>query len=189
MTIKGKFYCIYCSRCFVNKSQYDGHVNSHKIEESPYICQTCDKRFAYKSNLKRHPELFSTLFALESFWLTDHVMLAQQPFCWIFFNTFVSFKMWLCSVACGLMSFSHMNYNDTNRSTKKPHVCTKCGNGFTTKFALKDHMDRHDNKREILLYILQQMLCQQKSVWYLVVKPFPHFVQTWGFFVDLFVSL
>ena len=57
-----------------------------------------------------------------------------------------------------------MNYNDTNWFTKKPHVCTKCGNGFTTKFALKDHMDRHDNTREMLLYILQQMLCQQKSV-------------------------
>lgn len=37
---KGTFYC--------------GHVNSHIIEESPCICKTCDKRFAYKSNLKRH---------------------------------------------------------------------------------------------------------------------------------------
>jgi hypothetical protein len=29
-------------------------------------------------------ELPSTFFALESFWLMDHVMLAQQPFCWFF---------------------------------------------------------------------------------------------------------
>lgn len=45
--------CTHCTRFFPTQYHVDIHLRSHKITEFKY-CDTCHKKFKYKSTLKRH---------------------------------------------------------------------------------------------------------------------------------------
>lgn len=51
---KKNYSCKYCGKNYWNKTDCEGHINTHHLNLKPYVCRVCSVPFCYKQSLKRH---------------------------------------------------------------------------------------------------------------------------------------
>nr|XP_040044140.1 zinc finger protein 664-like isoform X2 [Gasterosteus aculeatus aculeatus] len=108
-----------CGKYFQLKNSLLGHVRrTHRVDE-PYVCNTCGKRFIYKSTFETHKTVHSE----------------EKPF-----SCKTCGKHFKCS--------SYLKFHMTQVHTgKRPHSCSTCGKTFTKTSHLKSHLLIHSGER------------------------------------------
>ena len=57
----GKYRCDWCSKCFVKKTDMEGHVNSFHLKKKSLVCEYCNRAFYYIQSLNRHKKTCQAL--------------------------------------------------------------------------------------------------------------------------------
>ncbi|XP_019712032.1 GDNF-inducible zinc finger protein 1 [Hippocampus comes] len=148
-TSKGKFSCSECNRSFHYERSYLKHMSTcHGVKaDLVYRCETCQKTFSNRSNLRIHEK---------------HVHSSERLFtCEICAKTFKRKKdvvrhhkqvhdphVHQCS-DCGksLSSKASLKLHKRTHSGIKAFVCTDCGARFTQNSALKMHHRIHTGEK------------------------------------------
>uniref|UniRef100_A0A0B6ZL64 C2H2-type domain-containing protein n=1 Tax=Arion vulgaris TaxID=1028688 RepID=A0A0B6ZL64_9EUPU len=53
----GNIECEVCGKRFPSRRSLQGHMNSFHLHQKPYICQKCNRSFAYQTSLYFHERL------------------------------------------------------------------------------------------------------------------------------------
>ena len=127
---KKSWQCELCGEVFSKKGQYFEHFNSHEEEEG-FKCPECGRYFKKKENLKWHMATTRHTFK-------DNVNISSADIATSLFGMKVSDR------ESGKKSSepSSIQSHSSTQKGKKSYECKDCGEGFTRKYQLTDHLSQ-----------------------------------------------
>ncbi|KAI8914372.1 hypothetical protein EDD86DRAFT_234740, partial [Gorgonomyces haynaldii] len=135
-----QYQCDTCSRTYKRKEHLTRHQKTHKDKE--FKCTECDAQFHYQHHLKRHmsvhiPRLFNCPDCTQSFTrkalLTRHQKEHQESPVY----------------HCAQCSMEFPTWSLLMQHTKSHLECHHCGQTFTKRESLNEHLQRYKKDREI----------------------------------------
>lgn len=120
---KYRYVCSFCGKKFFLKTNYEDHLNKH-TGNRPYKCDQCDKRFGFRSMLKKH-KIF--------------VHSTDRPF-----------KCGYCMKGFKFMNL--LNNHVTIHTNHSKHICSTCNKNFSTASTLKLHQQKCSNPQTSITF-------------------------------------
>lgn len=114
-----QYSCNFCSKIYFKKASFTYHLKTKHQADRPHQCETCDKKFAVRSDLVRHSRIHSV----------D--------------------KRFMCSVCGKKFTdrSTHLKHERALHSGVKPYDCEICGKSFSYSFVLRSHMLTHTGEK------------------------------------------
>ncbi|KAJ0182362.1 hypothetical protein K1T71_001731 [Dendrolimus kikuchii] len=138
----------HCSKIFHTRKELAEHLsNDHTVDEAPYICEACGRRFFWAMGLRAHVAAQCSRDALPCSWPgCDRVF--RQP-CRLreHARAHTGDRPYVCtfpSCSWAFRSASKLLRHARQHTGDRRHVCAVCGRAFLRKEHLRDHtMRRH----------------------------------------------
>ncbi|XP_019948476.2 zinc finger protein 574 isoform X2 [Paralichthys olivaceus] len=108
-----RFLCQICQKVFAYNSTFTVHMRTH-TDERPFECTTCGKRFRQLPHLRDHERIHSGL----------------RPFC-----------CWICGKSFSVAA--RLTEHARTHSGEKPYSCPHCVAAFRSRSNLDKHMRQH----------------------------------------------
>lgn len=138
------YICCYCKKAFCRISNLNVHQSRcHSDDKPSYACNTCQKSYKYKSDLRRHILIH---FGTKKF---------KCKFCTKSFNR-----------------NEHLKNHSSTHLSNKPFQCSKCDKSFAKKNSLTNHEFAHPGDKLICEKCLQSFPSKRDMAihWYKNVR-------------------
>lgn len=136
------YKCTYCKKEFLQRAQFDGHVNKEHTGEKPFKCDQCDKSFHGRPSLRMHKiqhskvRRFTCEYCDKSYLYAHH--LSHHRY------THTQKRLFRCE-ECDYTNVHRENLkrhilSKHTKQAEKPHQCKYCSRAFNGRSNLLRHI-------------------------------------------------